>query len=125
MARCTHRRRRTGIEARGRREPKRPHRRAGHTRHVGQRKISQAAACPARRRIGAVVRAAIDEHCAALKSAEVDTVVLGCTHYAFVREQIEIAMGPRVQIIDTAEAVARQAVRLLPPLLGEAAAAMT
>ena len=71
------------------------------------------------------LRAAIDEHCAALKSAEVDTVVLGCTHYAFVREQIEIAMGPRVQIIDTAEAVARQAVRVLAPLLGEAAAATT
>lgn len=57
--------------------------------------------------------AAIDDHAAALRAAGVDTVVLGCTHYAFVHAQIQAAMGPDVQIVDTADAVARHAVRSL------------
>ncbi len=56
---------------------------------------------------------AIEQHCAALREAQVDTVVLGCTHYAFVHELIQAAMGPQVQIIDTAEAVARHALHRL------------
>ncbi len=57
--------------------------------------------------------AAIHEHGAALRAAEVDTVVLGCTHYAFVRHHIAAALGPGVQIVDTAEAVARRAATLM------------
>jgi glutamate racemase len=60
--------------------------------------------------------AAVEHHCAALREAQVDTVVLGCTHYAFVRDAIQAAMGPKVQIIDTAEAVARHALRQLASL---------
>lgn len=50
----------------------------------------------------------IEAHCAPLREAGVDVVVLGCTHYAFVREAIEAALGPRVTVIDTAEAVANR-----------------
>jgi len=50
--------------------------------------------------------------CAPLGQAMVDTVVLGCTHYPFVSAQIQAALGTEVQLIDTAEAVARQAARL-------------
>ena len=57
--------------------------------------------------------ASIEAHAAALRAAEVDTVVLGCTHYAFVHAQIQAAMGPDVLIVDTAEAVARHASRSL------------
>jgi len=35
--------------------------------------------------------------------------VLGCTHYPLAKPWIEAAMGPGVEIIDTAEAVARRA----------------
>ncbi|HJV97018.1 MAG TPA: glutamate racemase [Albitalea sp.] len=59
------------------------------------------------------LRAAIEAHCAALRAADVDTVVLGCTHYAFVHDQIQAAMGAQVRIIDTAEAVARHTARTL------------
>ncbi|WP_372528954.1 glutamate racemase [Piscinibacter sp.] len=59
------------------------------------------------------LRAAIEAHCAALRAADVDTVVLGCTHYAFIRDHIEAAMGAQVRIIDTAHAVARHTVRTL------------
>jgi glutamate racemase len=42
-----------------------------------------------------------------------DTVVLGCTHYAFLRRAVERFAGPTVAVIDTGEPVARQAVRVL------------
>ena len=36
-----------------------------------------------------------------------DTIVLGCTHYPFLRKVIERVAGPGVQVIDPAPAVAR------------------
>jgi glutamate racemase len=45
--------------------------------------------------------------------AGVDTIVLGCTHYPFVIPQIQQIVGPQVQVIDPAPAVARQTRRLL------------
>jgi glutamate racemase len=58
------------------------------------------------------LRAMVERCCAPLREAGVDTVVLGCTHYPFVQHLIADAMGPQVQIIDTADAVARRAVQL-------------
>jgi glutamate racemase len=43
----------------------------------------------------------------------IDTVVLGCTHYPFVIPLIERIVGEKVRVIDPAPAVARQAERLL------------
>ena len=45
-----------------------------------------------------------------------DTVVMGCTHYPFVIPLIQEIVGPGVQVIDPAPAVARQAGRLLESL---------
>ncbi len=42
-----------------------------------------------------------------------DRIVLGCTHYPFLRPVIEAVAGPEVQVIDPAPAVARQTVRML------------
>lgn len=42
-----------------------------------------------------------------------DTLVLGCTHYPFAAKHIAALVGPGVQLLDTGEAVARQARRLL------------
>lgn len=50
---------------------------------------------------------------APLKAAGVDTVVLGCTHYPFVREQIAAALGPEVQIVESGPAIARRTERVL------------
>ena len=55
----------------------------------------------------------IETHCKPLREADVDTVVLGCTHYAFVQEQIQAALGSHVRLIDTADAVARRACELV------------
>ena len=58
------------------------------------------------------VRALIDSHCQALSSRGVDTVVLGCTHYPFVAQHIQAALGDSVRLVDTGMAVARQTARL-------------
>jgi glutamate racemase len=44
---------------------------------------------------------------------DIDTVVLGCTHYPFVIPLIQQIVGDRVRVIDPAPAVARQVGRLL------------
>ncbi len=43
----------------------------------------------------------------------IDRVVLGCTHYPFVIPQIRNLVGPDIQVINPAPAIARQAARLL------------
>lgn len=48
-----------------------------------------------------------------LLDAGADRIVLGCTHYPFLKPVIEAIAGPGVQVIDPAPAVARQTVRLL------------
>ena len=48
-----------------------------------------------------------------LLDAQVDTVVLGCTHYIFLRDAITDVMGPAVTLIDSGAAVARQLQRVL------------
>jgi glutamate racemase len=42
-----------------------------------------------------------------------DVIVLGCTHYPFLREQIKNIVGDQVAIIDTGPAVARELKRRL------------
>jgi glutamate racemase len=43
-----------------------------------------------------------------LLAAGADTIVLGCTHYPFLRPLIQELVGPSVTLIDTGAAVARQ-----------------
>ena len=58
------------------------------------------------------VHAMVQRFAAPLRQARVDTVVLGCTHYPFVAEQFQSALGDEVDIIDTSEAVALQTMRI-------------
>ena len=44
---------------------------------------------------------------------QIDTLVLGCTHYVFVQELLQQLVGAQVQILSTGGAVARQTRRLL------------
>jgi glutamate racemase len=50
----------------------------------------------------------IEAFVAPLRAAGVDTVVLGCTHYVFVKEAIARALGPEVRLLDSGEAIARR-----------------
>ncbi len=58
----------------------------------------------------------INQYSLTLREHAVDTVVLGCTHYPFVREPLQAALGPGVSIIDTAEPVARRTAQLIASL---------
>ena len=44
---------------------------------------------------------------------EIDTLVLGCTHYVFVQDELRSLLGPGIRMIATGEPVARQTRRLL------------
>lgn len=44
---------------------------------------------------------------------QMDTLVLGCTHYIFAARELRALVGPDVQFIETGEPVARQTRRLL------------
>jgi len=48
-----------------------------------------------------------------LREAGVDAVVLGCTHYAFVAPALARVLGPAVQLVDSAPAIARRTEHLL------------
>ena len=46
-------------------------------------------------------------------AGEIDTLVLGCTHYPFAQQQVQALAGPSVGLVETGEPVARQTRRLL------------
>jgi glutamate racemase len=52
------------------------------------------------------VIACVDAACRPLKSAGVDTVILGCTHYPLVRPVLRRALGRAVTIVSSGEAIA-------------------
>ena len=56
----------------------------------------------------AETKALICQYTAPLLAEGADTIVLGCTHYPFVRPLIEEIVGRNVAIIDTGAAVAKQ-----------------
>jgi glutamate racemase len=52
------------------------------------------------------VIACIEEACAPLKEARMDTVILGCTHYPLVRPVLQRELGREVAIVSSGEAIA-------------------
>ena len=60
-----------------------------------------------------VLRTRLEGLTAPLRRAEVDTVVLGCTHYAFASASLGAVLGPGVQLVDSAPAIARRTEQLL------------
>ena len=50
----------------------------------------------------------VRSYCAPLREAQVDTVILGCTHYPLVRPMLQRYLGRGVTIVSSGEALARQ-----------------
>ncbi len=48
------------------------------------------------------------------EKGQIDTLVLGCTHYPFASNHLRAMLSAGVQIIDNGEAIARQTRRLVP-----------
>jgi glutamate racemase len=53
------------------------------------------------------------QHLEVIQDAGADTLVLGCTHYPFLRKAIRKLLGESINLIDTSEAVVRQLKRQL------------
>ena len=51
-----------------------------------------------------------------LQRAEVDTLVLGCTHYPMLSGLIQLAMGDHVTLVSSAEETAKDLLRVLTEL---------
>jgi glutamate racemase len=62
---------------------------------------------------GRVTRMLVEQYTAPLLERGADTIVLGCTHYPFLRSLITEIVGPQISLIDTGAAVARQLCRVL------------
>ncbi|MEI7644075.1 MAG: glutamate racemase [Chloroflexales bacterium] len=62
---------------------------------------------------GPQARAAVGGYMAPLRAQGVDTIVLGCTHFPFLRHLIADSAGPETVIIDTGHAVAAQVARVV------------
>lgn len=58
------------------------------------------------------VRRCVGKAVGCLVEAGVDTVVLGCTHFIYLLEELQQLFGPGVTVIDSREGVARQVQRV-------------
>jgi glutamate racemase len=50
----------------------------------------------------------LEKYLANFKKNGVDTIVLGCTHFVYIKHLVKKIMGANIRIVDTGEAVARQ-----------------
>ncbi len=62
---------------------------------------------------GAELFAAAEEYLAPLKSADIDTLVLGCTHYPLMSAAIQYVMGDEVTLVSSADETAFDVYRTL------------
>jgi glutamate racemase len=52
--------------------------------------------------------ASVREACAPLRDADIDTVILGCTHYPLISPMLQRILGPGVTLVSSGGALARQ-----------------
>ncbi len=69
----------------------------------------------------AAVRPAVDYFAA----NDCDTIILGCTHFTHIADDIQAAAGDKVRVIDSREGVANQALRVFPGQVPDQDAAQT
>ena len=62
---------------------------------------------------GEEITEAVREYAAPLKEADVDTVILGCTHYPLIRPILQRVFGRGVTLVFSAEETAREAAETL------------
>jgi len=59
------------------------------------------------------VRAYVQEVLAPYKEKNIDIIVLGCTHFPFIKPVLEGIVGKSIMVLDSGDAVARQVQRIL------------
>lgn len=60
-----------------------------------------------------IARAVAEKYLAPLRAQQIDTLVLGCTHYPLLKPMLAETMGAGVTMVDSAEAAAREVAELL------------
>jgi glutamate racemase len=70
-----------------------------------------------------VAKLCAEEYLAPLMEHDIDTLVLGCTHYPLLKNILQHVLGPQVRLIDSAEATARKVAALLGETTGSLGAA--
>ena len=60
-----------------------------------------------------------------INPGQIDTLVLGCTHYPFVSEHLQALVGADVTLVENGDAVARQTQRLLHAAAGNTGTTLT
>jgi glutamate racemase len=60
-----------------------------------------------------ITQLTVAEYLKPMRDAEVDTLILGCTHYPILKEAIGAYMGPDVTLVDSAQALAQAAAKRL------------
>lgn len=60
-----------------------------------------------------VIETVAEEYLSPLKELEIDTLILGCTHYPLIRNIISSIMGPEVTLVDTGGETAETVARIL------------
>jgi glutamate racemase len=63
--------------------------------------------------VGAELDAAVREYAVPLREADVDTVILGCTHYPMIRRVFERAFGRGTTLVFSADETAREVAETL------------
>jgi glutamate racemase len=62
---------------------------------------------------GEVARLVAEKYLSEFAGRQIDTLVLGCTHYPLLKGVIAQVLGPSIRLVDSAEAVADEAARVL------------
>ena len=62
---------------------------------------------------GEIVEEITKRYCAELEYAQVDTLILGCTHYPLLKDAITKVVGPDVALVDSGEAAAAALAHLI------------
>ena len=57
--------------------------------------------------------AAVEKALTVFSKEDIDTLVLGCTHFPFLEEQMKHILGKDIQLLDSGDAIARQVRRVL------------
>ncbi len=60
-----------------------------------------------------VMKLVLEDYLPALKKKNIDTLILGCTHYPIIKEKIQEVMGKKVNIIDSANSIALEVQSIL------------
>jgi glutamate racemase len=55
-----------------------------------------------------------NEYLLPMKEMDIDTLVLGCTHYPLLSDTITKVMGPSVRLVDSAQAIAEYLKSMIP-----------